>query len=130
MPFLPLFLKILGTAALVGGTVASVKAQRESADLQRQQQKVSTRRSRRQSIREAQLRQAQARTLAGAAGALQGSALPGGQSALTSQLGTQLGYSSELSGLSQQINLAESRAATAGDLASIGLTGLNIGMSL
>ena len=105
-PFLSLFLQVLSTAAVVGGTVASVKANREVVNLQKQKTSTEARRSRRQAIRQAQLQQAQARSIAAGAGALGGSALAGGQAALTSQLGTQLGYSTQLSGLSQGITAA------------------------
>lgn len=126
MPFLPLFLQALSTAAVVAGTVQSVKAGRESVRLQKQKTATETRRSRRQAIRQAQLQQSQARAVAAGAGALGGSALAGGQSALTSQLGTQLGYSTQLSGISQGITEASGRAAEGADLASLGFSGLNM----
>ncbi|MDB4489295.1 hypothetical protein N9017_04185, partial [Akkermansiaceae bacterium] len=49
-----------------------------------------------------------------------GSGLAGGQASLSSQLGGSLGFAGQMSGLSQQISMAQSRAQTAGAIAGLG----------
>ena len=51
---------VIGAVATVGGTVMQMKAQKKAAAASRRQQDLSTQRSNRQSIREAQLQRAQA----------------------------------------------------------------------
>ena len=53
-------------------------------------------------------------------GAVGGSAVTGGTASLGSQLGGALGFSSQMSGLSKQIGIAQSQAATAGAIAGLG----------
>jgi hypothetical protein len=53
-------------------------------------------------------------------GALGGSALAGGLGSLGSQLGSGLGFSSQMSGLSADIEKFQNRAATWGAVASMG----------
>ena len=113
---------IIGAVTAVAGTVASVSQQRKAARLSRQQQQVSTRRSQRQAIRQAQLQRAQAVASAQASGALGGSGASGGIGALSSQLGEQFGFSTQMSGLSGQISAAQSRANTFSGVASLGGT--------
>jgi hypothetical protein len=55
-----------------------------------------------------------------ALGASGGSGVAGGISSLGSQLGSSLGFASQMSGLSKQIGMAQSRSATAGALANLG----------
>lgn len=107
----------------VAGTLASVSAQRRSAQLQQRQQTLSTQASRRQGIRQAQLARARALNMASAMGGAGGSGILGGVSSLGSQLGTQLGFSTAMSGLSRGINRAQSQAQTWSGLAQLGFTG-------
>lgn len=111
---------VVGAVATVAGTVASVNAQKKAARLQQEQQTLATRRSSRQAIREAQIRRAQTRSSAQALGVVGGSAEAGGMASLGSQLGSALGFSSQMSGLSKQIGMAQSRANTAGAVANLG----------
>jgi len=117
---MPQTLAIIGAVASVGGTIASVSAQRKASRLQQQQQTLATRRSQREAVREAQIRRAQTMASAQAFGAVGGSAAAGGTASLGSQLGGALGFSSQMSGLSKQIGIAQSRAATAGAVANLG----------
>ncbi len=54
------------------------------------------------------------------AGFTGGSALGGGLSALSSQLGCTLGYAGQMSGLSKEISISNQKAQTAGAVAGLG----------
>ena len=112
---------ILGATAAVAGTAVSIKQGKEASKAQARQQGLSARRSQRQAIREAQIRRAQSQVQAGAMGVTGGSGLAGGQASLSSQLGGSLGFAGQMSGLSQQISMAQSRAQTAGAVAGLGM---------
>ncbi len=111
---------VIGAVATVGGTVMQYKAQKKAAAASRRQQDLSTQRSNRQSIREAQLARAQAIAAGASMGALGGSALAGGLGSLGSQLGSGLGFSSQMSGLSADIEKFQQKAAMWGGVASMG----------
>lgn len=111
---------VIGAVASVAGTVVSYNAQKKAAAASRQQQELATSRSNRQAIREAQLKRAQAIAAGAAMGGLGGSAMAGGLSSLGSQLGSGLGFSSQMSGLSADIEKFQQRAATWGAIASMG----------
>lgn len=111
---------VVGAGAAVYGTVKSVKAQKQAAQLQQQQQMLATRQSNRAAMREAQLRRAQTLSSAQALGAVGGSAVSGGISSLGSQLGGSFGFSSQMSGLSKEIGMAQGRATNANAISSIG----------
>lgn len=109
-------------AVSVGSTVYSINQQKKAARAQQRQQQLQSRRSQRQAIREAQIRQAQLSSSALGLGAAGGSAVSGGLSSLSSQVGGTLGYASQMSGLSKEISLASQRAQTAGAVADLGAT--------
>jgi len=111
----------LAAVASVAGTAVSVKQGQEASKAQARQQGLSARRSQRQAIRESQIRRAQSQVQAGAMGVTGGSGLAGGQASLSSQLGGSLGFAGQMSGLSQQITMAQSRAQTAGAVAGLGM---------
>lgn len=113
---------VIGAVAAVGGTVMAYKQQKKAAAAQRKQQELATERSNRESIREAQLRRAMAISAASSMGALGGSALGGGLASLGSQLGSGLGFSSQMSGLSRDIEKYTQKAQTWGSIASMGST--------
>lgn len=117
---MPQTLAIIGAVASVGGTIASLSAQKKAARLQQEQQTLATRRSQREAVREAQIRRAQTMSAGQALGVAGGSGVAGGVSSLGSQLGSALGFSSQMSGLSKQIGIAQSRASTAGAVANLG----------
>lgn len=112
---------IVGAGAAVVGTVSSISSQRRAAAAQRQQQQLQAQRSQRQAIREAQIRRAQTQAGAQGLGITGGSALGGGLSSLSSQLGGALGYAGQQSGLSKEISIASSKAQTAGAIAGLGM---------
>lgn len=134
---------VAGGVAAVGGTIASISAQRQAqraaqkrADLEKQQQALATRRSRRQAIREAQIKRAQTIATAQSAGGLEGSAIAGGTGSLSSQLGESLGFSSQMSGLSRAItdqstaiSSAQTRSGLASGFAGFGSQLFNFGAS-
>ena len=107
----------------VAATVKSLSAQRKEARLRKQQQEVATRRSRRQAIRQAQITRAQAIATAQGQGALTSSSAQGGIGAIGSQLGEQLGFSTQMSALSRDIGSAASDASLFGSLGQLGFTG-------
>jgi hypothetical protein len=122
MSFLP-FLQILAGVSTVVGTVSSINAQRSASKAQQEQQTLNTRRSRRQTIREAQIRRAQATASAQGAGAMYGSGAAGGIGSLSSQLGETLGYQSQYGALSNVITAQAQKAQFWGDVANIGGVG-------
>lgn len=111
---------VIGAVATVGGTVMQYSAQKKAAKAAQRQQNLSTQRSNRQAIREAQLQRAQAIAAGASMGALGGSALAGGLGSLGAQLGSGLGFSSQMSSLSNDINKFQQRASTWGAIASMG----------
>lgn len=111
---------VIGAVATVGGTVMQYNAQKKAAKTAKKQQDLATQRSNRQSIREAQLARAQAIAASASMGALGGSALAGGLGSLGSQLGSGLGFSSQMSNLSSDIEKYQRRAAMWGSVASMG----------
>lgn len=113
---------VIGAVASVGGTVLSYNAQRKAARAQERQQTLATQRSQRQAIREAQIRRAQAISAGAQLGGLGGSALEGGTSSLGSQLGSGLGFSTQMSDLSRQITKYSSQAQTWGSVANLGMS--------
>ena len=72
-------------------------------------------------MREAQIRRAQTQASSLGMGVVGGSALGGGLSSLSSQLGSSLGYAGQQSGLSKEISIASSKAQTAGAVAGLGM---------
>lgn len=111
---------VIGAVATVGGTVMQYNAQKKAAKAAQRQQNLSTQRSNRQAIREAQLQRAQAIAAGASMGALGGSALAGGLGSLGAQLGSGLGFSSQMSSLSNDINKFQQRASTWGAIAGMG----------
>jgi len=116
---LPL-LAVLGLAASVVGTISSISAQRKSARAQEQQQTLAAARSRRQGIREAQIKRSQAVASAQGAGAIGSSGAIGGIGSLGSQLGADMGFGTSMSSLSGIISKQNQRAQMWGGVADIG----------
>lgn len=117
---MPVVAAVIGAVATVGGTVMQYKQQKKAAAASKKQQDLNTSRSNRQSIREAQLRRAEAMAAASSMGAIGGSALAGGLGSLGSQLGSGLGFSSQMSSLSSDIEKYQGKAAMWGAVASMG----------
>lgn len=111
---------VIGAVASVAGTVMAYRGQKKAAAAQREQQAVATRRSRRQGIREMQIRRAQAIASAQASGTLGSSGAAGGIGGLSSQLGSDMGYSTQMSGLSARISAGAAQASRGQALAGLG----------
>lgn len=125
----PPLIAAIGAVTTVAGTVAQLSQQRKATSAQKEQQALVTRRNRRQAIRAAQIQRAQSVASAQGAGVLSGSGAQGGIGALSSQLGSELGFSTQGSGLSAQIASAQSKANTFGSVAGLGGAIFNFGMS-
>lgn len=117
---MPPAIGVIGAVASVVGTVASISASRKAAAAQQKQQQLQRRRSSRQAIREAQIRRSQAIATAQGAGALGSSAVAGGVGSLQSQLGEQMGFSSQYSALSNIVTQQKSRADMFAGIANFG----------
>jgi hypothetical protein len=120
---MPQALLVIGAVSQVAGVVQ----QQRAAKAQQRQQEVATRESRRQSIRQAQLARASAISAGANLGAMQSSSLAGGLGSLGSQFGSQLGFSTEMSGLSRKIS---SLQQSAGMLNSFGDLAMGFGRSM
>ena len=139
---------VAGTAVGVANTVKSVKAARSSAQAARQAAQTQVRmqqqqvaQQRRQSIRRSLIARSQLRSRAQAAGLAQSSAIGGGIGSISSQLGTNLGFGSMMSGLGQtytaltgRANYLSSQSRMFGTIANLGFgvaqAGINYGSSI
>lgn len=120
----PLITAVSGVAA-VAGTVMSYNQQKKAGRLAEQQQEVADRRDRMQAIRQAQIQRAQAIMSSVGAGSSESSGAAGGIGSISSQLGTQMGFGSQMSALTQGINQANQSASMWGGVAKLGMTGFN-----
>lgn len=120
----------VGLALGAAGTYTSYKGQKKAAEAQAKQQALSVRRSRRQAIREAQIRRAQATAVTGAAGGLTGSGYAGGIGSLGSQLATNFGFGTQMSGLSSLANQGMQQAGIGSAISSIGNLATQAGLAL
>ena len=116
---------VISAVVGAGAAVVSASNQQKAAKSAQKQQELSYNRSQKQAIREAQIRRAQATSSAQSMGAMTSSGFMGGVSSLTSQLGSTLGYSSQLSGLSKEQAMYQSRAATFGAASDLAFAGSN-----
>ena len=110
---------VSATAAVVG-TADAMAQRRKSSNLQVQAATLQNRRSQRQALREQQIKQSQMKVGAQALGASGGSGLSGGLSGLSSQLGSNMGYSGQLSGINNSITMANQAAANSQGIADFG----------
>ena len=119
----------IGLGLNAAGTFMSYRGQKKAAEAQAQQQALSVRRSRRQAIREAQIRRAQTTAVAGAAGGLTGSGYAGGIGSLGSQLATNFGFGTQMSGLSSVVNRGMQQAGLGSAVTSIGNLATQAGLA-
>ena len=124
-----------GTAGAVAGTAFSVIQQQKAAGQQRKarraqqrQQDLQSRRQRIRAVRQQQIAASQARASSAGLGGLETSGFRGGQTALQSNLGAGLGFSTEMSGLSRNISMFQQKAADAMGLARMGQAFAGLGM--
>lgn len=119
-----------GTARSISATKRAARATQAAAQTQVTMQRQQVARQRRQSIRANIIRRAQARAQAQAAGVETSSGFLGGRGSAISQLGTNLGYGSMMSGLGQQYtsltgeaSFQTSQAQMFGSIANLGMQG-------
>jgi hypothetical protein len=127
---------VIAAVVTVGSTVASVNAQKRAtaanvriAEEQQKQQELSYRRQQRAAIREAQIRRAQGLATTQAAGVTQSSLAGGGTSSVGAQVGSTLGFGSQMSGLSANITNLGIQSANATQQANMFGAFANIGSS-
>lgn len=127
MPQVLPVISAIGSVAAAGAGIASVvasnkavKAQTQASNAAQRQQELQTSASRRAAIREMQIKRAQTVASAQAAGVVGGSGVSGGLSSLGSQVGSNLGYSSQMSGLSRDISMYNMNAQKYGAIADFG----------
>ena len=125
MPWM-LLLNLLSFGATIAAVSGQAKAQKQITEQQQQQQKLQVQQQRRQAIRQAQLQRAQASVAAQAYGAGGSSAIGGGISSLGSQLGGQLGFSSQMSGISRNITALQGDYAKWGAIGELGSVGFGL----
>lgn len=103
--------------------VKQYQAQERTYDIQQRQNELDARRSRVAAIREAQMKRAALVNEAASMGAQGGSAVSGGMTSLGSQLGSGLGYSSQYTNLSRDLNKASQQAEMFGALNKVAAWG-------
>jgi len=113
-------LSVVGTGFSVVQQQKAAKQQRKARRAQQRQQEVSARRDRIRAVRQQQIAASQARASSAGLGGLETSGFRGGQTALQSNLGAGLGFSTEMSGLSRNISMFQQKAANAMGLARMG----------
>ena len=126
---------IVGAVVAIAGTAFSVVQQQKAAGQQKKarraqqrQQDLQSRRQRIRAVRQQQIAASQARASSAGLGGLETSGFRGGQSALQSNLGAGLGFSTEMSGLSRNISMFQQKAANAMGLAGVGQAFAGLGM--
>lgn len=124
---MPQALGVIAAVTSVASTVYSFAQQRKAnraqdraAKARRRQEQLANRRERRQAIRRAQVARAQAIATSVGTGAFGGSGSQGGIGAVQSQLGSELGFSSQFGGLSGIITSQTQEARRRSGLADIG----------
>ena len=124
---LPTVLAIIG----VGAGIASAQASAQATATQRQQAQQQAMFERRRAIRQTIMERQLAVNIAASTGLEGGSAAAGGIASIGSQLGTNLGYGSLQSGLSNQYYQQTQRAQTLGGVSSLftGLSNVGFGMA-
>ena len=120
---------VAGATAGVVGSVNASNAAKKAAQSQQKAQQVQAKRQRRSAIRSNILASARARASAQSAGTAQSSGLAGGVGAGRSQLGAELGFGTQMSGLSSEISMFQTQAQRSSDIAGLGFGIANLGMS-
>ena len=116
-------LAVAGTVGAIAGVAnarKAGKAAQAAAERQERAQQLQARRQRRAAIRSNILAQARARASAQAAGTAQSSGLSGAVGAGRSALGSELGFGTQMSGLSSEIAAFQGQAQKYGDLSKLG----------
>ena len=119
---MPQAIAIIGTVVGAGATIKASSDGRKAARAQARAETVKATASRRKAIREARIARAQAESFAQASGAAGGSGITGGVGSLLSNTYSNIGTSSQLSGLNQEVTKYQTRANTASSIAGLGFT--------
>lgn len=125
-----LALAAIGTGVQFAASRRQAKAQEKAAERQQALQELQARRERRRVIREGRIARAAALNVASQTGAGQSSAIAGGLSGVSSQVGAELGFSLGTEQIGQRITQLNRRAARAGQLGAIGGGIADIGSTL
>tara|TARA_B110000483_G_C18157443_1_gene527946 strand:+ start:1116 stop:1622 length:507 start_codon:yes stop_codon:yes gene_type:complete len=118
-----------GAVAGVAGAVKAGKAAKESARLQQRAQDLQQKRQRRAAIRSNMVASAKARASAQASGVAQSSGLQGAIGSGRSQLGAEIGYGTQMSGLSGQITELGIKQARYSQISNLGFGAMKFGLS-
>lgn len=118
-----------GAVAGVAGTVQAGRAASKSARLQQRAQELQQKRQRRAAIRSNMIASSRATASAQATGVSQSSGLQGAVGSGRSQLGSELGFGTQMSGLSGQITELGIKQQRAEQIAGLGFSARNFGMS-
>jgi hypothetical protein len=118
-----------GAVAGVAGTVEAGRAASKSARLQQRAQELQQKRQRRAAIRSNMIASSRAKASAQASGVAQSSGLQGAVGSGRSQLGSELGFGTQMSGLSGQITELGIKEQKASQIASLGFSAMKFGMS-
>ena len=115
---------IAGTAIYAAGigiatSIKAGKASQAAAQRQEKAQQLQARRKRRAAIRQNILASARARASAQSAGTATSSGLQGGVGAGRSQLGAELGFGTQMSGLSSEISAFQGQAQKYSDISKL-----------
>lgn len=120
---------VAGTAYSINQQEKAASASRAAAATRQRQQEVQATRSRRAGVREAQRRRAMLRSQAQALGAVGGSGFSGAIGSISSQLGSNLGFSTQMTGMSRDITQFGMQEATALSNAQVGSSVASLAMS-
>jgi hypothetical protein len=115
---LPVITAVATVASVAQGQRAARMQQRSFQEQQRASE-LQARRSRVRAIRESQLLRSRTQATGQAMGAAGGSAMAGGLTSLSSQLGSTVGFQTQMSGLSRNISEFESQSALAAGQAQL-----------
>jgi hypothetical protein len=118
-----------GAVAGVAGTIKAGKAAKESARLQQRAQNLQAKRQRRAAIRSNMIASSKARASAEASGVAQSSGLQGAVGSGRSQLSSEVGFGTQMSGLSSQITELGIKQARYSQISQLGFGVMNFGMS-
>ena len=119
-------LTAIAAVAFIGTTFLSIRAQKKAARARRRIEREKSRRSRRQVIREAQIRRAAAISTSVGTGAQGSSAEFGGIGSISSQVGEKLGFGSQVGALGQIVSKQTENAQTFSGLADLSMTAFNL----
>jgi len=122
-------LAIIGTTVGVGATINAANASKKAAAAKQKASNLQAKRQRRAAIRQNILASARARSSAESAGVAQSSGLAGGVGAGRSQLGAELGFGTQMSGLSAQVSAFQQQAQRSSMIAGLGFKAANFAMS-